>query len=107
MFFGVSYYLVAKQKEVSIKKMVIIWRPVPALFIFCCSGEVCPAEFSFVNPATLHCRCTVWPEAVWQMKLAAYAMLQFLSLQQQPPIDVVILVLFLLIAALVAIVPTR
>ncbi|MFZ0510167.1 MAG: hypothetical protein WAM14_01060 [Candidatus Nitrosopolaris sp.] len=34
MFFGISYYVVAKQKKVSIKKMVVIWTPVPFLFIF-------------------------------------------------------------------------
>ena len=34
MFFGIFYYWVAKQKRVSIKKMVVIWTPVPFLFIF-------------------------------------------------------------------------
>jgi hypothetical protein len=34
MFFGISYYVVAKQKKVSIKKMVVIWSPVAFLFIF-------------------------------------------------------------------------
>ena len=34
MFFGISYYAVAKQKKVSIKKMVVIWSPVTFLFIF-------------------------------------------------------------------------
>jgi hypothetical protein len=33
MFFGISYYGVAKQKKVSIKKMVVIWSPVTFLFI--------------------------------------------------------------------------
>jgi hypothetical protein len=34
MFFGISYYMVANQKKVSIKKMVLIWSPVTFLFIF-------------------------------------------------------------------------
>jgi len=34
MFFGIFYYWIAKQKKVSIKRMVIIWSPVPVLFIF-------------------------------------------------------------------------
>ena len=34
MFFGISYYVVAKQKKVSIKKMVVIWSPVTFLFVF-------------------------------------------------------------------------
>lgn len=34
LFFGISYYEIAKQKKVSIKKMVVIWSPVTFLFIF-------------------------------------------------------------------------
>src|SRR5215831_10604399 len=34
LFFGISYYGIAKQKKVSIKKMVVIWSPVTLLFIF-------------------------------------------------------------------------
>jgi hypothetical protein len=34
MFFGIYYYGIAKQKKVSIKKMVVIWSPVTLLFIF-------------------------------------------------------------------------
>jgi len=34
MLFGIFYYWIAKQKKVSIKRMVIIWSPVPVLFIF-------------------------------------------------------------------------
>jgi hypothetical protein len=34
MFFGISYYEVAKQKKLDIKKTVIIWSPVAVLFIF-------------------------------------------------------------------------
>jgi len=34
IFFGISYYEVAKQKKFSIKKMVVIWSPVTLLFIF-------------------------------------------------------------------------
>src|SRR5215469_8887894 len=34
MLFGIFYYWIAKQKKVSIKRMVIIWCPVPVLFIF-------------------------------------------------------------------------
>src|SRR5215469_7067840 len=34
ILFGISYYEVAKQKKVSIKKMVLIWSPVTLLFIF-------------------------------------------------------------------------
>jgi len=34
MFFGICYYWIAKQKKVSIKRMVIIWSPIPVLFIF-------------------------------------------------------------------------
>src|SRR5215831_5179813 len=34
MFFGIFYYWIAKQKKVSIKRMVIVWSPVPVLFIF-------------------------------------------------------------------------
>jgi hypothetical protein len=34
MLFGIFYYWIAKQKKVSIKRMVIIWSPVPILFIF-------------------------------------------------------------------------
>ena len=34
LFFGISYYEVAKQKKVSIKKMVTIGSPVTILFIF-------------------------------------------------------------------------
>jgi hypothetical protein len=34
MFFGIYYYVVAKQKKVSIKRMVLIWSPVTVLFIF-------------------------------------------------------------------------
>jgi hypothetical protein len=34
MFFGISYYEVAKQKKLGIKKTVIIWSPVAVLFIF-------------------------------------------------------------------------
>jgi len=34
MLFGIFYYWIAKQKKVSIKKMVIIWSPIPVLFIF-------------------------------------------------------------------------
>jgi|SRR5215831_9839227 len=34
MLFGIFYYWIAKQKKVSIKMMVIIFSPVPVLFIF-------------------------------------------------------------------------
>ena len=34
MFFGISYYEIAKQEKVSIKKMVILCAPVALLFIF-------------------------------------------------------------------------
>ena len=34
MFFGISYYEVAKQKKLGIKKAVIIWSPVAVLFVF-------------------------------------------------------------------------
>src|SRR5215471_6995542 len=34
MLFGIFYYWIAKQKKVSIKRMVIIFSPVPVLFIF-------------------------------------------------------------------------
>ena len=34
LFFGISYYGVAKQKKVGIKKMVVICSPVTFLFIF-------------------------------------------------------------------------
>jgi hypothetical protein len=34
LFFGISYYEIAKQKKVSIKKMVAIWSPVTLLFTF-------------------------------------------------------------------------
>jgi len=34
MLFGIFYYWIAKQKKVSIKRMIIIWSPVPVLFIF-------------------------------------------------------------------------
>jgi hypothetical protein len=34
LFFGISYYVVAKQKKVGIKKMVVICSPVIFLFIF-------------------------------------------------------------------------
>ena len=34
LFFGISYYEIAKQKKVSIKKMVVIWSPVTFLFVF-------------------------------------------------------------------------
>src|SRR5215469_1882760 len=34
MFFGIFYFWIAKQKKVSIKRMVIIWSAVPVLFIF-------------------------------------------------------------------------
>jgi hypothetical protein len=34
MWFGIYYYVVAKQKKVSIKKVVIIWSPATFLFIF-------------------------------------------------------------------------
>ena len=34
MLFGIFYYWIAKQKKVSIKRMVIFWSPVPVLFIF-------------------------------------------------------------------------
>src|SRR5215469_14802015 len=34
MLFGIFYYWIAKQTKVSIKRMVIIWRPIPVLFIF-------------------------------------------------------------------------
>jgi hypothetical protein len=34
MFFGISYYVVAKQRKVNIKKMVIMWSPVALLFVF-------------------------------------------------------------------------
>src|SRR5215467_5213253 len=34
MLFGIFYYWIAKQKKVSIKRMVIIWSPIPVLFIF-------------------------------------------------------------------------
>ena len=34
MLFGIFYYWIAKQKKISIKRMVIIWSPVPVLFIF-------------------------------------------------------------------------
>jgi hypothetical protein len=34
MFFGIFYYWIAKQKKVSMKRMFIIWSPVPILFIF-------------------------------------------------------------------------
>ena len=34
MLFGIFYYWIAKQKKVSIKRMVIIWSSVPVLFIF-------------------------------------------------------------------------
>ena len=34
MCFGISYYVVAKQKKISIKKMSLIWSPVAFLFIF-------------------------------------------------------------------------
>ena len=34
MLFGIFYYWIAKQKKVSIKRMVIIWSPVPVLFSF-------------------------------------------------------------------------
>ena len=34
VLFGIVYYWIAKQKEVSIKRMVIILSPVPVLFIF-------------------------------------------------------------------------
>ena len=34
MLFGIFYYWIVKQKKVSIKRMVIIWSPVPVLFIF-------------------------------------------------------------------------
>jgi len=34
MLFGIFYYWIAKQKKVSIKRMVIVWSPVPVLFIF-------------------------------------------------------------------------
>ncbi len=34
MFFGISYYVVAKQRKVNTKKMVIMWSPVALLFVF-------------------------------------------------------------------------
>jgi len=34
MLFGIFYYWIAKQTKVSIKRMVIIWSPIPVLFIF-------------------------------------------------------------------------
>ncbi|HET8685428.1 MAG TPA: hypothetical protein VFM18_02045 [Methanosarcina sp.] len=34
MFFGISYYVVAKQRKVNIKKMVIMLSPVALLFVF-------------------------------------------------------------------------
>jgi hypothetical protein len=34
MLFGIVYYWIAKQKEVSLKRMVVILSPVPVLFIF-------------------------------------------------------------------------
>jgi hypothetical protein len=34
MFFGISYYVVAKQRKVNIKKMVIMWSPLALLFVF-------------------------------------------------------------------------
>ena len=34
MLFGIFYYWIARQKKVSIKRMVIVWSPVPVLFIF-------------------------------------------------------------------------
>jgi hypothetical protein len=34
MFFGISYYWLAKQKKVSIKRIIVMWSPVPVLFIF-------------------------------------------------------------------------
>ena len=34
LFFGISYYGIAKERKVSIKVMVVIWSPVTFLFIF-------------------------------------------------------------------------
>src|SRR5262249_16662346 len=46
MLFGIFYYWIAKQKKVSIKRMVIIWSPVPVLFIFLGTIVLLLAAFS-------------------------------------------------------------